>query len=100
MKGQFMMNAFQFDQPEFSDSKVWATEFGRKAAFYCPVDIQKVLSTGDRAFIESTALNMCNMFRENGGHLIAKDYPSYNDIGVELEWARWAMDVIVSHSEL
>ena len=59
-----------------------------------------MLSTGDRAFIESTALNMCNVFRENGGHLIAKDYPSYNDIGVELEWARWAMDVIVSHSEL
>ena len=94
------VSAFQFDQPELSGSTVWATEFGRKAAFYCPVDIQKVLSTGDRAFIESTALNMCNVFRENGGHLIAKDYPSYNDIGVELEWARWAMDVIVSHSEL
>ena len=37
---------------------------------------------------------------ETGGMLIAKDYPSYGDIGVEMEWARWAMDVIVAHSAL
>ncbi len=94
------VNAFQFDQPELSGSAVWAKEFGDKAAFYCPVDIQKVLSTGDRAFIESTAQAMCDVFRENGGNLICKDYPTYNDIGVDLEWARWAMDVIVSHSDM
>ena len=93
-------NGFQFDQPELTGSRVWAEEFGRKAAFYCPVDIQKVLSTGDRAYIEKTAADMCDAFRENGGMLIAKDYPSYGDIGVKDEWARWAMDVIVARSAL
>ena len=94
------VDGFQFDQPELTGSKVWAEEFGHKAAFYCPVDIQKVLSTGDRAFIESTAKAMCDLFRQNGGSLIAKDYPSYGDIGVEEEWARWAMDVIVASSRM
>ena len=94
------VNGFQFDQPELTGSRVWAEEFGGRAAFYCPVDIQKVLSTGDRAFIEKTALDMCDVFRKNGGNLICKDYPTYNDIGVDLEWARWAMDVIVSHSDM
>ena len=94
------VNGFQFDQPELTGSRVWAEEFGSRAAFYCPVDIQKVLSTGDRAFIEKTALNMCDVFRANGGHLICKDYPSYGDIGVEDEWAKWAMDVILTHSDM
>jgi len=94
------VNGFQFDQPELTGSQIWAEEFGRRAAFYCPVDIQKVLSTGDRALIENTALAMCETFRANGGNLICKDYPSYGDIGVEPEWARWAMDVIVGHSDL
>ena len=94
------VNAFQFDQPELTGSAVWAKEFGRRAAFYCPVDIQKVLATGDRVFIERTALAMCEVFRENGGNLVCKDYPSYGDIGVDPEWAKWAMDVVVSHSDL
>ena len=93
-------NAFQFDQPELTGSRVWAEEFGDRAAFYCPVDIQKVLSTGDRAYNEKTAREMCDVFRANGGNLICKDYPTYWDIGVEMEWARWAEDVIVSHSDL
>ncbi len=94
------VNGFQFDQPELTGSKVWAEEFGGRAAFYCPVDIQKVLSTGDREFIETTARNMCDVFRANGGALIAKDYPSYGDIGVDPEWAKWAMDVIVANSQM
>ena len=94
------VNGFQFDQPELTGSRVWAGEFGTRAAFYCPVDIQKVLVTGDRAFIEKTALDMCEVFRAHGGNLICKDYPTYNDINVAEEWARWAMDVIVASSDM
>jgi len=68
--------------------------------FWSPVDIQKVLPTGNRELIESRALEMCRMFRKMGGGWIAKDYPSYEDIGVEEEWARWAMDVIQANSAL
>ena len=94
------IDVFQFDQPEASGSALWAREYGRKAAFYCPVDIQKIMVTGDRALIERTAIHMAQCFKASGGALIAKDYPSWGDIGVDITWAKWAMDAIVSHSHL
>lgn len=94
------VNAMQFDQPELTGSDVWAREFGDRIAFYCPVDIQKVLSTGDRAYIEQTAAAMCDAFRANGGNLVAKDYPTPWDIDISMDCVRWAMDTIAAHSEL
>lgn len=94
------VDVFQFDQPEAAGSRLWAEKYSDKAAFYCPVDIQKVMPTGDRALIEQTALDMVNAFREHGGALIAKDYPTWHDIDVDLTWARWAMDVITANSEM
>ena len=94
------VNCFQFDQPELTGSGVWAEEYGSRAAFYCPVDIQKVLPTGDRALIEKTAKRMCGLFRAHGGNLIAKDYPSYGDINVDPMWAEWAMNVIIANSDM
>ncbi len=94
------IDAFQFDQPEAAGSKLWAEKYSSKAAFYCPVDIQKVMPTGNRELIEETALNMVNVFRQHGGALIAKDYPGWGDIDVDEEWAKWAMDVIVANSKL
>ena len=35
-----------------------------------------------------------------GGALIAKDYPTWHDIDVKEEWAAWARDVIVAHSDM
>ena len=77
-----------------------AKEFAHRVTFYSPVDIQKVLPTGDRAFIERRTPEMCNLFREAGGGWIAKDYPTYHDIGVELEWAKWAQNVIVQNCSI
>ena len=94
------IDVFQFDQIEVVGSKVWAEEYGRRAAFYSPVDIQKIMPTGDRALIEKTALEMAEAFRKAGGSLIAKDYGSWQDINVEREWADWAMNVIVANSKL
>jgi hypothetical protein len=94
------VDVFQFDQPELSGSEVWAGEFGAEAVFYCPVDIQKIMVTGDRRVIEEGALNMVNAFRKRGGSLIAKDYPSWHDINVLPEWAQWARDVIISNAAL
>ena len=94
------VDVFQFDQPELSGSDVWAREFGHKAAFYFPVDIQKIMITGDRQLIEESAIFMVNQFKEYGGSLIAKDYPSWGDINVEDEWAQWARDVIIANAKL
>jgi hypothetical protein len=94
------VDVFQFDQPELSGSGVLAREFGRRAAFYSPVDIQKIMITGDRHYIEESALNMVDSFKKCGGSLIAKDYPSWGDINVREEWAQWARDIIIANAQL
>ena len=91
------MDGFQFDQPDVYPTEVLAKEFANRVVFHSPVDIQKVLPTGNRELIESRALEMCRLFREAGGGWIAKDYPSYHDIGIDPVWAKWAEDVIVEN---
>lgn len=94
------IDVFQFDQPDAYPSEVLASQFASRAVFHSPVDIQKVLPTGNRELIENRAMEMCRLFREAGGGWIAKDYPTYHDIGVDLEWAKWARDVILANSEI
>lgn len=94
------VDALQFDQPDVYPSERLAEEFADRVTFWSPVDIQKVLPTGDRALIEERAEAMCRAFRKAGGGFIAKDYPSLGDINVEPAWARWAEDVITAKSSL
>ena len=92
------IDVFQFDQPEAAGCTLWAERYGQKAAFYSPVDIQKIMPTGDRTLIEEGARHMAECFRESGS-MIAKDYPTWHDINVEAEWARWARETFVAHSQ-
>lgn len=94
------VDVFQFDQPELSGSEVWAGEFGKKAAFYCPVDIQKIMTTGDEKAIKEGALFMTEQFKKCGGSLIAKDYPTWEDLDVLPEWQQWARDVIIANAKI
>ena len=89
------INVFQFDQPNAYPAGWLAENFGQKAAFFMPVDIQQVMPTGDKAFIESSARELVEVFRSHGSALIVKDYAPWSDICVEEEWAGWAKDVIV-----
>ena len=59
----------------------------RKAALWSPVDIQKILPTGDRETIRRGAAGMYRTFE---GCLICKNYPDLLGIGVESEWDQWA----------
>jgi hypothetical protein len=94
------VDVFQFDQPELSGSETWAREFGQKTAFYCPVDIQKIMSTGDEKIIREGALNMVTCFKKYGGSLIAKDYPTWEDLNVLPEWQQWARDTFIANAEI
>ena len=94
------IDVFQFDQPDAYPTELLAQEFAQKVVFYSPVDIQKVLPTGNREYIELRAMEMCNAFRSAGGGWIAKDYPAYADIGVDPEWALWAQNIITANSKL
>lgn len=92
------VDVFQFDQPDAYPCEVLGQEFGKKVAFNSPVDIQKVLPTGNREIIEKRTYEMLDIFKKCGGSWIAKDYPTYWDIGVEPEWAQWAQDIIVKNA--
>jgi len=88
------VDAFQFDQPALYDFDVLAGQINGKATLWSPVDIQKVLPTGDKAKIQAEAARMIGAFHKGGG-LIAKDYPSLADVGVKDEWAQYARDVFI-----
>ncbi len=82
------VDCFQFDQPAIYDMGELAALFRkRRAALWSPVDIQKVLPTGDKDFIENETERMCRIF---DGFLICKNYPDLPGIGVRPEWDDWA----------
>ncbi len=86
------VDVFQFDQPTLYDMpKLAALLASRKAALWSPVDIQKILPTGDRQVIESGARSMIDVFE---GGLICKNYPDLLGIGVREEWDDWAYAAI------
>ena len=86
------VDVFQFDQPALYDMpKLAALLKERKAALWSPVDIQKILPTGDRDLIEAGARRMVDIFE---GGLICKNYPDLYGIGVKEEWDAWAYRAI------
>lgn len=89
------IDVFQLDQPELMGLERIAAEFGGRVAFFCPVDIQKVMQTGDKQLIQSAARRMIRGFGGNRGGFIAKDYPQWEAIDVQEEWAQWAREVFI-----
>ncbi len=82
------VDVFQFDQPTIYDMEKLAGLFiERKAALYSPVDIQKILPTGNREVIQKGAWEMYDRFN---GFLICKNYLDLTGIGVCEEWDDWA----------
>jgi hypothetical protein len=90
------VDAFNFDQPELHGIERLAADFGGKVNFWCPVDIQKTLPTGNRELIEAKAKDMLRLFGGYDGGFIAKDYPQYDVIGIKDEWADWAREIWLS----
>ncbi len=90
------VDCFQFDQPAIYDMEALARKFrSRKVALWSPVDIQKVLPTGNKAFIEKETLKMLNIF---DGCLLTKNYPDLPGIGINEEWDMWAYNAILEFS--
>ena len=92
------VDAFQFDQPELHDSVYLAEQFADRATFLCPVDIQKIMPTGDRKIIESGTKRMVDAFTARGGGLIVMDYSAWQDINVLPEWQQWARDQVIANA--
>lgn len=92
------IDCFQFDQPAAYDMPALAAKFKqRKVALWSPIDIQKVLPTGNRHRIESEAARMVDLFR---GFLIVKNYPDLPSIGVQPKWDQWGYFAVLRASGL
>jgi len=91
------INAFQFDQTEVYGLERLAAKL--KALGVClwsPVDIQKIMPTGNKELIEKSAERMVELFFNQNGRFIANNYGDLKGIGVEEEWDKWAYDKFVS----
>lgn len=91
------VNAFQFDQQHNYGVERLADrlrEIG--VCLFSPIDIQKILPTGDRDLIEQEAERLCTLFK---GGFIAKNYGDLHGIGVKEEWDEWAYQVFLKRAE-
>ncbi|MDD5597057.1 MAG: uroporphyrinogen decarboxylase family protein [Victivallaceae bacterium] len=87
------VNCFQFDQPDVYDYQWLKAGLDKyKAALWSPIDIQKVLPTGNKELIHAAANRMFETFR---GSLIFKQYGDLPGIGVKEEWNRWGYEHIL-----
>ena len=76
----------QLDQPGLFGVDRLAQAFGGRVTFWCPVDIQQVLPTGDEEKIEAFARDMVEKLGASGGGFIAGYYGDMKSIGVRPEW--------------
>jgi uroporphyrinogen-III decarboxylase len=81
------IDCFQFDQPMVYDLPALSEQLrAARRALWAPVDIQKVLPTGRREYIEAETVRLIHLFR---GGLILKNYGDLPGIGVKPEWDNW-----------
>ncbi len=91
------VNALQFDQPALYGIERLAGKLSSlKVCLYSPVDIQRVMPTGDKDLIVAEANKMKKLFGGSKRGLIAKNYPDLHGIGVNEEWDQWAYEAFVS----
>ena len=79
------VDLLQFDQPQLHGLDNLA-KFHGEIAFWCPVDIQKTLQTGDEALIEADARAMIEKLGGPGGGFIAGYYSGNEAIGLDPRW--------------
>ncbi|MFN0170970.1 MAG: uroporphyrinogen decarboxylase family protein [Bryobacteraceae bacterium] len=104
------IDVLQFDQthnygsPEASGIERLAAEFHGRVAFFCPVDIQRTLVTGDRGQIEDETRRLVHCLGGRRGGFIAKSYGRgagvYLDaINCAPEWNDFAFECFRKHGE-
>lgn len=90
------INCFQFDQPELYGLERLAAKLQElKVCLFSPVDIQKILPTGNRELIRNEAKKMVELFSSQNGAFIAKNYSDLVGIGIKLEWDQWAYEAFI-----
>lgn len=89
----------QFDQPELHGIDYLAEHFGGRMHFWCPVDIQGTLQTGDAGRIEAAAREYVEKLGSFGGGFIAGYYGSNEAIGLDPEVQAIACRAFMKHGD-
>lgn len=76
----------QFDQPELHGIDNLARDFGGRVNFWCPVDIQKTLQSGDARAIEAEARELIERLGGPDGGFVAGYYSDNASIGLDPAW--------------
>jgi hypothetical protein len=92
------ISVLQLDQPGLFGIDRLAADFGGRVTFWSPVDIQRVLPTGDAEKIEGFAREMIAKLGACGGGFIAGYYGGNEAIGVRPEWQDVACRAFVKHA--
>lgn len=77
------VQVFQFDQPTLHGIGYLDEHFGGRAAFWCPVDIQKTLQTKVAELIRAEARQMCEVLGGHQGGFIAGYYSDNPALGLD-----------------
>ena len=87
------IDVLQFDQPTLHGLDVLAGyQQDSKITFWCPVDVQKILPTGNETQIRDQAMLMLEKLWKGRGGFIAGFYKDVASLGVEPEWQEDACD--------
>ncbi|MEI6503205.1 MAG: uroporphyrinogen decarboxylase family protein [Armatimonadota bacterium] len=89
------VDVLQFDQQENYPLTRLAEAHAGKVTFWCPVDIQKVLQTQDKATIQAYAKRMRELLGGHGGGFIAKDYSDWRALGLTEDEQQWAYEAFL-----
>ena len=89
------MAVVQLDQPTLSGIDWLRETVGGRMTVWAPVDIQKILPTGDRELIRASAKEMIEKLGSFSGGFIAGHYGDTRAIAVESEWQQWASEAFV-----
>ena len=96
------MDVLQFDQPDLHGLEALA-EYQGQVTYYCPVDIQKTLQTGDETAIKRRAVEMVGLLGgvRSGryGGFVAKNYGDTKSLGVPDLWEHWAYEGFLQAAE-
>jgi uroporphyrinogen-III decarboxylase len=90
------VDCFQFDQPELYGLERLSKKLkDLKVCLFSPVDIQKIMPTGNKDLIVTEANKMIDLFHNTGVGFIAKNYIDLKGIGVNPEWDMWAYEAFL-----
>ncbi|MCP4644233.1 MAG: hypothetical protein GY851_27570 [bacterium] len=91
------IDLFQFDQPELHGLDVLAGHQEKaNVTFWCPVDIQTILQSGDESLIRQRARDILDTLWKGRGGFVAGFYGDNESIGLDPKWQEMACDEFTS----